>query len=82
MIPYYTLDFILHTYTATNLQAVKSALVEFAQAIQVAQIEENGLSRTDQYKISMTVEEPTIIFDICAQFGKIKSMKIEEKASN
>jgi hypothetical protein len=35
--------------------------------------------RGKDFKIRISTEDPTIIFDTCAQFGRLRSIKIDEK---
>lgn len=73
----YRLEFILNTYNST-LEAVKNALVEFSEDLQVDLAGAQAQSR-NSFKITMIAEDPTVIFDICSQYGKIKSVKIKDK---
>jgi len=75
----YKLEFILHTYN-TTIQKVKNSLAEFGEALEVVNTqepEENG----DNFKVNINTEDPTLIFDVCAQFGRIRSVKVTQTAN-
>jgi len=69
----YTLEFILHSKNS-SAKIVKSALAEFGNNLVVSQCQEEGESRN--YQVKMTTEDPTLVFDLCSQLGRIRSIKI------
>jgi len=75
----YKLEFILHTYN-TTLQKVKNALAEFGEALEIVNAQE-PLEKGDNFKVNINTEDPTLIFDVCAQFGRIRSVKVTEATS-
>jgi dihydroxyacetone kinase-like predicted kinase len=66
----YALEFILCSYSAED--TIRNSFLEFAEDVEVA-----ALGKAE-FKVSLYAEEPTAIFDICAQLGRIKSAKAEE----
>lgn len=72
----YHLEFILHTYGASE-QSIKSSLAEFGEAVEVSDSNESG-QKGRNLTVSVNTEEPTAIFDLCSQFGRIKSIKVNE----
>jgi hypothetical protein len=76
----YRIEFILHAYNTTG-ELIKSSLSEFGENLKVndAPMQETGKGR--EFAISMIAEEPEAIFDICTQFGRIKSVKVNEEGS-
>ena len=76
MITKYTLEFILHT-KSTSLKMVKSSLAEFGNDLVVSQCQGHGESCN--YKVNMITEDPTLVFDLCSQLGRIRSVKVHEK---
>lgn len=75
--PKYFLEFILHTYQALP-ETIKNSLIEFGDSIEVTDCQDK-VGSGKNFKIQIYTEEPEIIFDTCAQFGRIKSVKVEEK---
>ncbi|MFH1413333.1 MAG: hypothetical protein ABIG56_00585 [Candidatus Omnitrophota bacterium] len=72
----YNLEFILCVYCGT-LQTIKSSLSEFGENLEVIDYkDEQGAAKS--LKIKMKTDDPTAVFDICAEFGRIKSAKINE----
>ena len=72
----YRLEFILHTYN-TSIEAIKNSLVEFGNSLEVS----DSLKSTEKgnnFQISLNTEDPTLVFDICSQFGRIRSVKIND----
>ena len=55
---------------------------EFGESLEIAESQDSSESG-DNYNIKVKTEDPTIIFDLCAQFGRIRSIKVtEEKAES
>jgi P2-related tail formation protein len=76
-IPKFKLDFILHTYN-TTLEAVKTSLAEFGEKLDISEIVDPS-QKGKNFKININTEDPTIVFDVCSQFGRIRSVKVEEE---
>lgn len=72
----YNLEFILHIY-AGSIQALKSSLSEFGENLELVDCQD-AVTGNKSHKINVITEDPTAIFDICAEFGRIKSAKIDE----
>jgi dihydroxyacetone kinase-like predicted kinase len=75
----YRLEFILHTYD-TSLEAVKNSLVEFGNGLEISN-SPGGAEKGDNFLICLNTEDPTLVFDICSQFGRIRSVKINDGVS-
>ena len=75
MIPKYTLEFILHSKNS-SLKIIKSSLEEFGSDLTVSQSQKQPESC--DYKVSMATEDPTLVFDLCSQLGRIRSIKVHE----
>jgi hypothetical protein len=72
----YSLDFVLHTGN-TTMQTLKNSLTEFCEDLHISeQPQDTGTGM--YFAIEMRAEDPTLIFDICSQFGRIRSVKVEE----
>jgi len=76
----YYLEFILHTYSASQ-NVIKNSLREFADDLDIFKMLQDNIGAGENYKICMRTDDPTVIFDICSQFGRIKSVKIDEERS-
>ncbi len=74
----YYLEFVLHTYHATLLE-IKNALAEFGECLDVSETPPEPDIRGRHFKITVCAQEPTLVFDACAHFGRIKSVKVEDK---
>lgn len=74
----YKLDFILHAYN-TSLQAIKNSLAEFGDSLEISESSDPG-EKGNNFKVSISTEDPTLVFDVCSQFGRIRSVKINEEA--
>ncbi len=73
----YRLEFILHTYNV-SLESIKNSLVEFGDSLKVILSSEQS-GKGDNFHISLETEDPTLVFDICSQLGRIRSVKIDDK---
>ncbi len=72
----YRLEFVLHIQDASP-KTVKSSLSEFAEDIEITDdLDPNNKGRN--FRVHLDTGDPTTIFDICAQFGRIKTVKINE----
>ena len=79
-IPKFKLGFLLHTYN-TTIDSLRSALAEFGEKLDVAEIIDAG-QKGKNFKININTEDPTIVFDVCSQFGRIKSVKVEDECAS
>ncbi|MFA6357770.1 MAG: hypothetical protein WCY09_03780 [Candidatus Omnitrophota bacterium] len=73
MITKYDLEFILHAKDSSP-KIIKSSLEEFGNNLAVSLLEDN--QESCNYKINMITEDPTLVFDLCSQFGRIRSVKV------
>lgn len=76
--PDYSLEFILHTGDHESCSTVKNYLVEWAKDLEITETKPEPCAQGKVFKIRLSACDPTIIFDTCAQFGRIKSVKIDE----
>ena len=72
----YCLEFILNTYNA-SAEMIKNSLSEFGEGLKIV-VCQNNSSGGEVFKININTEDPTVIFDVCAQFGRIKTVKVDE----
>ena len=72
----YALEFILHAKDSSP-KIIKSALAEFGSDLVVGDCQKQGESYN--YEVSMTTEDPTLVFDLCSQLGRIRSVKVNER---
>lgn len=75
LIKKYLVEFVLNSRLASP-DMVKNSLLEFGDNLNV--IENTGLE-PKALKISIETQDPTIVFDVCSQFGRLGFVKIEEK---
>jgi dihydroxyacetone kinase-like predicted kinase len=75
----YRLEFILHTYN-TSIEAIKNSLVEFGNSLEVSDSPKSA-EKGNNFQISLNTEDPTLVFDICSQFGRIRSVKINDEVN-
>lgn len=62
----------------TTGQALQGSLEEFGEEVKVEDCLDTG-AETKNFKVRMIAEDPMVIFDVCSQFGRIKSVKIDEQ---
>ena len=75
--PKFRLEFRLHTYN-TTLEAVKSSLAEFGEKLDISEVVDSAQKGKD-FKVNINTEDPTIVFDVCSQFGRIRSVKVGDE---
>ena len=71
----YSLEFILHAKDSSP-KIIKSALAEFGSDLTV--IDWQKQAESCNYKVNMVTEDPTLVFDLCSQLGRIRSVKVHE----
>jgi len=74
----YCLEFILNMQDV-SMEALRNSIVEFAEVLEISQMPQDNTIKSRDFKIRVYTEDPTIIFDTCAQFGRLKSIKIDEE---
>ena len=75
MITKYVLEFILHAKDSSP-KIIKSALAEFGSELMVTDCQKH--TESGNYKVNMITEDPTLVFDLCSQLGRIRSVKVHE----
>lgn len=60
-----------------TVENLKNAVTEFGEEFRIYEYIDSAAGKN--FKIHICAEDPTLIFDICAQFGRLKSVKIEER---
>ena len=75
----YKLEFMLHVYD-TSMQAVKNSLAEFGDNFKISD-SSKPQEKGNDFLISISTEDPPLVFDICSQFGRIRSVKIDEEGN-
>jgi dihydroxyacetone kinase-like predicted kinase len=74
----YCLKFILHIQNASP-QAIKNSLSEFGEVLEITALcQDKAGSKGEDLEININTEDPTAIFDICSQFGRIRTVKVDE----
>ena len=72
----YALEFVLCVKDISE-QEIKASLAEFTESLAVSACEGEP-QETQEFKLVMRVEDPTLIFDTCGQWGKIRAVKVSE----
>jgi len=75
MITKFTLEFVLHAKDSSP-KIIKSALAEFGSELTVSDCPKHA--ETCNYKVNMVTEDPTLVFDLCSQLGRIRSVKVHQ----
>lgn len=73
----YTLEFTL-SGCEINLIEVERLLRGLGDDLEIIPLPQCGSEREQNYKVQIVTQDPTIIFDACAEFGRIKSIKISD----
>jgi len=71
----YSLEFILNI-RAASVEEIRGSLSGLGENLVISEPEEN-IPGSQDLKIRIHTEDPTLIFDTCSQFGKLKSVKID-----
>ena len=65
--------------TAVSSETLRNHIVEFGEDLEIFELPQDNSVKSRDFKIRIYTEDPTIIFDTCAQFGRLKSIKIDEE---
>jgi dihydroxyacetone kinase-like predicted kinase len=76
-VKHYHLEFILNTQSATP-ESIKSLLTGLTEAVDIFPLLEDKHGHGKNFKIQVKTKEPELIFDVCSQFGRLKSVKVSE----
>jgi dihydroxyacetone kinase-like predicted kinase len=71
----YHLEFILHIQD-TPVDTIRNSISELGELLEITDCQDN-VAKGKNFKINIETKDPTVIFDACAQFGRIKSVKIK-----
>ena len=75
--PKYSLEFIL-SVRDISIETMKNSIIKFGDSLVVTECPDDN-TKDKNFKIHINAEDPTIIFDTCAQFGRIKSVRVHEE---
>lgn len=73
----YQIECVLETKGSP--EDLRQALLEFGENINISPSKEIENSNRKLYVININTTNPTFIFDICGEFGKIKCIKIKDQ---
>ncbi|MDD5595958.1 MAG: hypothetical protein PHY94_06950 [Candidatus Omnitrophica bacterium] len=74
----YHLDFVLSA-PDTSLEVLKKSLEGGADNPEIRQSSDENSPGGKSFMIQVRTQDPTLIFDICSQYGKISSVKVNEE---
>lgn len=72
----YKLEFILHA-KGSSPKIIKSSLAEFGDDLLVSEAAQQ--EESCNYKVNMVTEDPALVFDLCAQLGRIRRVKVDDE---
>jgi len=70
----YLLEFILHAQNTTG-EVIRNSLAEFAEGLEINQ---DINTKGKDFRVHLCTDEPTVIFDICSQLGRIRKIAVNE----
>jgi len=76
----YYVEFILSADKGSG-DTLQQALIECGENVEVISLPQSDSHREHNFKIQINTIDPTIVFDRCAEYGRIKSVKINESTS-
>jgi len=76
----YYLEFILSTHN-TTLEFIRNSLAELGEGLEVTKLERGSDEKTEDFQVHISALDPTVVFDTCAQIGRIRSVKAEERSA-
>lgn len=73
----YLLEFVLYIQDA-SVEMIKNSISELGEDLEIIECLDD-IAKGKNFKIRINTNDPTLIFDTCAQFGRIKSVKVDEE---
>lgn len=73
----YKLEFILHTHNSSR-ESINGSLSEFGEGVEITEHNDPD-SKGNNFKINLITQDPTVIFDMCGQIGRIRQVKVWEE---
>ena len=73
----YSVDFILNSGNTTR-EGIEDSLSGLGDELVISQASSAERQDSTDYNIRIITQDPTLIFDVCSQFGRLKSVKIGE----
>lgn len=72
----YLLEFVLYIQDV-SAEMIKESISEFGRDLEIVECND-AIARGKNFRVRINTDDPTLIFDTCAQFGRIKSVKVNE----
>ena len=74
----FSLEFILNA-SNTSADLIMHSLMQAGEGAKVLQVSGQTGGEPESFQVRVSTGDPTLIFDICSGFGRISSIKINEK---
>ena len=74
---HYHLEFVLQTKDARP-EHLRSSLKGLVDVLDILPLEDTH-GQGNNYKVQVKTKEPELVFDVCSEYGRLKSVKIEEE---
>jgi len=74
----FSLEFILNA-SNTSADLIMRSLMQAGEEIKVLRVPGQKGEEPESFQVRVSTADPTLIFDICSQFGRISSIKIDER---
>jgi dihydroxyacetone kinase-like predicted kinase len=73
----YQVEFILSGHY-DSVEIVRETIQGLGTSLEIIPCEREPLAKGVEVKIRVVTDDPTLIFDTCAQFGRMKSIRVAE----
>ncbi len=80
MITVYHLDFVLSA-ADTSSDVLKKSLEGCVDNPEILEMPDENSQKCKNFMIQVRTQDPTLIFDICSQYGKISSVRVNEEGA-
>ena len=74
----FSLEFILNA-SNTSADLIMRSLMQAGEGAKVLCVPGQTGEGSESFQVRVSTGDPTLIFDICSGFGRISSIKIDEK---
>ena len=73
----YSLEFILKIYNA-SVETLRDSVSELGEGLTILELPQDNGEKGRDFRICICTEDPTLVFDTCAEFGRLRSIKITD----
>ena len=64
----------------SDAEFIRNSLRDLGELTEVYELACAGEARVRSFRVKISADDPTLVFDACAELGRIKSVKVQERS--